>query len=91
MTNFIASLSWYITYNTPALNNNLNARYLELLLKSCYTFFSPSIGTSGKNIFCNDKKIKKSNFMKSKKPSKIDEVDVDKILVSKRKSHGRKR
>ena len=29
--------------------------------------------------------------MKSKKPSKIDEVDVDKILVSKRKSHGRKR
>ena len=46
---------------------------------------------SGKNIFCNDKKIKKSNFMKSKKPSKIDEVDVDKILVSKRKSHGRKR
>ena len=46
---------------------------------------------SGKNIFCNDKEIKKSNFMKSKKPSKIDEVDVDKRLASKRKSHGRKR
>ena len=36
---------------------------------------------SGKNIIFNDKKINKSNFYKNKKLSKIDEIDVDKILV----------
>ena len=34
---------------------------------------------SGKNISFNDKKINKSNFYKNKKPSKIDEFNVDKI------------
>ena len=45
---------------------------------------------SGKNISFNDKKINKSNFYKNKKPSKIDEINVDKIQVSKRESYGKK-
>ena len=39
---------------------------------------------SGKNINFDDKKIKKSDFDKNKKVFQIDEVDVDKILVSKK-------
>ena len=34
---------------------------------------------NGKNIIFDDKKINKSNFYKNKKPSKIDEFNVDKI------------
>ena len=45
---------------------------------------------SGKNIIFNDKKINKSNFYKNKKPYKINEIDVDKILLSKRESYGKK-
>ena len=39
---------------------------------------------SGNNIVFNDKKIKKSNFYKSKKLFKIHEIDFDKILVSRK-------
>ena len=35
----------------------------------------------GKNTIFNDKKINKSNFYKNKKLSKIDEIDVDKIMI----------
>ena len=43
---------------------------------------------NGKNIIFNHEKIKKSNFYKNTKLSKIDETDVDKILVSKGEPHG---
>ena len=46
---------------------------------------------SGKIIIFNDKKINKSNFYKNKKLSKIDEIDVDKILVSKKEPYGTKK
>ena len=36
------------------------------------------------------KKVRKSNFYKNKKLSKIDEFDVDKLFVSKKESYGRK-
>ena len=36
------------------------------------------------------KKIKKSDFYKNKKVIKIDEIDVNKILVSKEESYGSK-
>ena len=36
------------------------------------------------------KRSKKSNFYKKKRLSKIDEIDVDKILVSKKESYGTK-
>ena len=39
---------------------------------------------SGKNIIFDDEKINESNFYKNKKLSKIDDIDVNKILISKR-------
>ena len=38
----------------------------------------------------DDKKIKKSDFCKNKKVTSIDDVDVKKILVSKKESYGTK-
>ena len=46
---------------------------------------------SGKNIIINYEKINKSNFYKNKKLSKIDDVDVNKILISKKESFGKKK
>ena len=45
---------------------------------------------SVKNINFEDKKIKKSDFYKNKKITKIDDIDVNKILVSKKESYGTK-
>ena len=38
---------------------------------------------SGKSIYFDDKKINKSNFYKNKILFKIDDIDVNKTLVSK--------
>ena len=43
---------------------------------------------SGESIIFDDKKIKKCNFHKNNKLVKIDDIDVDKILVSKKESYG---
>ena len=45
---------------------------------------------SGKNINFDDKKIKKSDFYKNKKISRTDDIDVNKILVSKKEPYGTK-
>ena len=45
---------------------------------------------SGKNINFGDKKINKSNFYRNKKLFKLDDTDVNKILISKKDSHGKK-
>ena len=45
--------------------------------------FSLSITMSWKNANFGDKEIKKSNFYKNKKVTKIDDIDVNKILASK--------
>ena len=45
---------------------------------------------SGKSINFEDKKINKSNFHKNKKLFKIDDIDINKILVSKKESYGKK-
>ena len=45
---------------------------------------------SRKNINFDDKKIRKSEFYKNKKVFQIDEIDVNKILVSKKESYGTK-
>ena len=46
---------------------------------------------SQKNINFFDKKIKKSSFYKSKKIfNNIDDIDVNKILISKRELYGKK-
>ena len=45
---------------------------------------------SGKSINFDDKKIDKSNFYKNKKLFSFNDIDVNKILVSKRESYGTK-
>ena len=45
---------------------------------------------SRKNISFDDKKIKKSNFYKNKKLLNIYDIDVDKILISKKEPYGKK-
>ena len=45
---------------------------------------------SGKNINFEDKKIKKSDLYKNKKITKIDDIDVNKVFVSKKESYGTK-
>ena len=45
---------------------------------------------NGKNIIFEDKKINKSNFYKNKKLFNIHDLDVNKILVSKKESYGTK-
>ena len=45
---------------------------------------------STKNINSNDKKIKKSDFYNNKKVFKVDDVNVNKILVSKKDLHDTK-
>ena len=42
---------------------------------------------SGKNINFKDKKIQKSHFYKNKKVFQIDNIEVNKILVSKKESY----
>ena len=43
---------------------------------------------SGENINLEDKKVEKIDFYKIKRLFKIDEIDVDKILVSKKEPYG---
>ena len=45
---------------------------------------------SEKNVNFGDKKIKKSDFYKNRKEIKIDDIDVNKILVSKEEPYGSK-
>ena len=51
---------------------------------------SYSIITSGKNKIFNDKKINKNNFYKIKKLFKVDDLDLNKILVSKKEPYSKK-
>ena len=45
---------------------------------------------SGKSINFDDKKINKSSFYKNKKSFDLNKIDVNKILVPKTESYGRK-
>ena len=45
---------------------------------------------SGKNIIFDDEKINKSNVYRNKKQFIIDDMDVNKILISKKEPHGKK-
>ena len=45
---------------------------------------------SSKSVNFGDKKIKKTDFYKNKKVAKIDDVDLNKILVSKEEPYGTK-
>ena len=58
--------------------------------KKNFTFFLQYIKMSGKSINFDDKKVKKSKFYKNKKVTSIDDIDVNKILVSKKEPYGTK-
>ena len=45
---------------------------------------------NGKSIIFDDKKISKSNFYRNKELFDIDDIDANKILVSKREPYGKK-
>ena len=45
---------------------------------------------SGKSITCDNKNIKKSDFYKNKKLFRIEDIDVNKVFVSKKESYGTK-
>ena len=45
---------------------------------------------SGKSINFDDKKINKSNFYKNKNLFNLNDLDANKILVSKKESYGKK-
>ena len=55
-----------------------------------FTFFSASVRTSGQNVNFENKKIEKSNFYNNEKVTKIDDIDVNKILISKEEPYGTK-
>ena len=46
---------------------------------------------SGKSKNFEDKKVNKSNFYKNKKTFKIEDIDINNILVSKKESYGKKK
>ena len=61
----------------------------ESLQKKLY-FFSASVRTSGQHVNFENKKIEKSNFYNNEKVTKIDDIDVNKILISKEEPYGTK-
>ena len=54
----------------------------QLSYKFFTFFFLTSIRTSGKSMNFDDKKINKSSFLKNKKLFSLNDIDVNKILVS---------
>ena len=55
-----------------------------------HVFDLHNIRMTEKTISFNNKKINKSNFYRTKKLFKIDDIDVDKILISKKELYGKK-
>ena len=45
---------------------------------------------SGKTINFNDKKVRKNNFYRNKKIYKIEDIDINNVLVSKKEQCGTK-
>ena len=64
--------------------------YPNYYKKFVYFFSSQNIKINTKNINFDKKKIKKSDFYKNKKAFQIDNIDVNKILVSKKAPYGTK-
>ena len=54
-----------------------------------FFFFSHSVGMSEKNRIFNHRKINKINFYKNKKLFKVNDIDINKILVSKKEAYGK--
>ena len=64
--------------------------YTQNYYKFFFTFSLPHIRMNGKSINFDNENIKKSNFYnKNKKIFNIDNIDVNKILVSKKEQYGK--
>ena len=64
--------------------------YTQNYYKKIFTFFSQKIRMSIRSINFNDKKIKKSDFNnKNKKIFNINNIDISKILISKKEPYSK--
>ena len=64
--------------------------YTQIIIKKFYFFSLLYIRMNGKSINFDNKNIKKSDFYnKNKKIFNIDDIDVNKILVSKKEQYGK--
>ena len=63
---------------------------VSIATKKFVDFFLASIRMSKKSINFDDKSINKSSFYKNKKLFSLNDIDVNKILVSKKESYGTK-
>ena len=84
-----------LSYNITSIDPSHNVRHLQdtsiiiiiiIIITIIILPFLPSIRMSGKSINIGEKN-NKSSFYKNKKPFKIDDIDIDKILVSKKESY----
>ena len=65
--------------------------YTQIIIKKVLLFFfTIYIRMSGKNINFDYKKIKRSSFYKNKKINSVEDIDINNILVSKKRSYGNK-
>ena len=63
---------------------------VSIIIKIFTIFFLTSIRISGESINFDDKKMNKSSFYKNKELFSLNDIDFNKILVSKKESHGTK-
>ena len=64
--------------------------YTQIIIKKFYFFSLLYIRMNGKNINFDNKNIKKSDFHnKNKKIFNINDIDANKILVSKKEQYGK--
>ena len=63
--------------------------YTQIIIKKIYFFSLHNIRISRSSLNFNNEKILKSDFYKHKKIFNIDNIDVNKILVSKKEQYGK--
>ena len=63
--------------------------YTQIIIKKIYFFSLHNIRISRNSLNFNNEKILKSDFYKNKKIFNIDNIDVNKILVSKKEQYGK--
>ena len=72
----------------PTVKHMITLNIPKLFYKNFYFFSLHRIRMSRKSINFDDTKTKKSEFYKNKKVTKIDKIDVNKILASKEEPYG---
>ena len=76
--------------NKHTVKTHNHCTYTQIIIKKIYVFSSQSIRMSGNSINFDNKKIKKGDFYKKNKIIfNIDDIDVNKILVSKKEQYGK--